>query len=277
VLKQRVLTAVVLVAALLASLAWSPLAFAALITLGLAIAQAEWLKLSGWPFGRALMVTVAAGIGLLYVLTVRPLWVERASVPLAILATVAWVAIGAMLLRSGRPGGVRIEPPVSTPLAFLLPLAAWCALMLFLRAGVVLLVSVLLIVWLADTAAYFAGRAFGRSKLAPHISPGKTWAGVWGAMLGVALAAIAAWMAWPGAPLYTSRMLEVYGVPLALVMFAGLVAISIVGDLFESLLKRQAGAKDSGQLLPGHGGFYDRIDSMLALLPAAALLWSVAT
>ncbi len=276
-LKQRVLTALVLVAALLAALAWSPLAFAALITLALAIAQAEWLKLAGWPFGRALVLALAAGAGLLVVLARRPMWVEQAGVPLAILATIAWLAIGVVLVRSGREGGIRIPPVVSALLAFVLPVAAWCALMLFLGSGVVLLLSVLLIVWVADTAAYFAGRAFGRRKLAPHISPGKTWAGVWGAMLGVALAALAGWMVLPGAPLYTSRLIAVFGVPLALAMFSALVAVSIVGDLFESLLKRQAGAKDSGHLLPGHGGFYDRIDSMLALLPAAALLWSVAS
>ena len=276
-LKQRVLTALVLVGALLAALAWSPLAFAALMTLAMAIAQAEWLKLSGWPFGRALALTLVAGAALFAMLALRPMWISQAAVPLAVVATAIWLVIGTVLLRSGHTGGVRLATPVSGVLAFVLPVAAWCALMVFVQASVVVLVSVLLIVWAADTFAYFAGRAFGRRKLAPQISPGKTWAGVWGGMIGVALLALAAWVLWPGAPLFTSRLLDAFGAPAALALLAALVAISIVGDLFESLLKRQAGAKDSGHLLPGHGGFYDRIDSMLALLPPAALLWSAAT
>ena len=276
-LKQRVLTAVVLIAALLAALAWSPLAFAALMTLALAIAQAEWLSLSGWPYRSALVTAVSLGACLVFVLALRPQWIERAAVPLAWVAALAWVTIGILLFRLEGRGGPTIARPVSRILAFVLPIAAWCALMIFLRAGAWVLLSVLLIVWVADTAAYFAGRAFGRARLAPHISPGKTWAGVWGAMIGVAVAALAAYVGWPQAPLFTSRAFASFGIPVALAMIAALVALSIVGDLFESLLKRQAGVKDSGNLLPGHGGFYDRIDAMLALLPPAVLIWSSAS
>jgi phosphatidate cytidylyltransferase len=143
-----------------------------------------------------------------------------------------------------------------------------------LQLGAVMLLSVLVIIWLADIAAYFFGRAFGRRKLAPHISPGKTWAGVWGAIGGVIVAALIAWAGFPAALLYTNRLLEAFGVLLAALALSGLVAISIIGDLAESLLKRQASAKDSSNLLPGHGGFFDRLDSMFALLPAAALLWT---
>ncbi len=272
-LKQRVFTAVVLVLALLAALAWSPLAFATLVTIALAIAQAEWLKLSGWKFGAALAASLALGALLMAALVVMPAFVDAATVPLAALATVVWVVLGAVLLRSERRGVVKIAAGVSVPLAFVLTVAAWCAVMLFLRAGAITLLSVLFVVWLADTAAYFAGRAFGRTKLAPHISPGKTWAGVWGAMIAVIVVALLAWKFWPSAPLYTNRLLDSLGVATAVLMFAALVAVSIVGDLFESLVKRQAGAKDSGHLLPGHGGFYDRIDAMLAMLPPAALFW----
>lgn len=270
-LKQRVITAVVLVLALLAALAWSPFAFAALVTMAVAIAQAEWLKLSGWKFGAALAVTVALGGLLIVALVESPALVDAATVPLAALATVAWMALGAVLLRSERRGVVKISPGISVSLAFVLPVAAWCAVMLFLRAGAVTLLSALVVVWLADTAAYFAGRAFGRTKLAPHISPGKTWAGVWGAMIAVIVVALLAWKFWPAAPLYTNRLLDSLGVAAALPMFAALVAVSIVGDLFESLLKRQAGVKDSSHLLPGHGGVYDRIDALLPALPVAAL------
>jgi phosphatidate cytidylyltransferase len=274
VLKQRVITALVLVALLLGALAWSSLAFAVLLTLAFALAQAEWLQLAGWRFASALAVAFALGAAQVTALVAAPSLVDAVTMPLAAVATGVWLVVGSLLLRSEQRGPVRIAPSVSTLLAVLLPLAAWCALMLFLRAGAATLLSVLVIVWLADTAAYFSGRAFGRKKLAPHISPGKTWAGVWGAIAAVILVALFAWKAVPDAPVYTNRVLDAFGVIAALPALAFLVAVSIVGDLFESLLKRQAGTKDSGHLLPGHGGFYDRLDAMLALLPAAALFWT---
>jgi phosphatidate cytidylyltransferase len=273
-LKQRVITAVVLVAALLAALAWSPLAFAVLLTAAFAIAQAEWLQLAGWRFAPALTTALALGGLAVAALIMAPTAVAGLTVPLAAIATGVWLAVGVLLLRSERRGVVKIAPAVSVALAVLLPLAAWCALMLFVRVGAVTLLSVLVIVWLADTAAYFSGRAFGRRKLAPHISPGKTWAGVWGAVVAVIAVAIIAWQAFPEAPLYTTGVLNAFGPVLTIPMLAFLVAMSIFGDLFESLLKRQAGKKDSGHLLPGHGGFYDRLDAMLALLPPAALIWN---
>ena len=132
--------------------------------------------------------------------------------------------------------------------------------MVRLEPLVVLLVLVL--VWIADSAAYFVGRAWGRHRLAPAISPGKTWEGVAGGLIGAALyAIIIAFFTDPGAWL-------------ALLVTALLLGMaSIVGDLFESAMKRQAGVKDSGSLLPGHGGILDRIDSATATLPLAALVW----
>ena len=126
------------------------------------------------------------------------------------------------------------------------------------------------LVWIADIAAYFARRAFGRRKLAPSISPGKTWAGAVGGVAAVALYALANWH-------YGNPLLA--GEPLwrVLVLAGGLLAtVSIIGDLFESAMKRAAGLKDSSQLLPGHGGVMDRIDSLTSTLPVAALLliWS---
>jgi len=272
VLKQRVITAVVLVAALLAALAWSPFALLALVTLALALAQAEWLQLAGWNFRSAMVLAPIIGVLLLGVLLYVPQWIDAAGVPILSAATCAWLVIGVLLLRFGQHP-LRVSTGVSVTLAFLLPLAAWCALVLFLNSGAILLLSVLVIVWLADIAAYFAGRAFGKRKLAPHISPGKTWAGFWGAIVAVIAVSLLTWLLAPGAELFSSRLIDRLGIALALPLLAVLVAVSVVGDLFESLLKRQAGAKDSGHLLPGHGGFFDRIDAMLALLPPAALLW----
>lgn len=126
------------------------------------------------------------------------------------------------------------------------------------------LLAVLAIIWLADTAAYFCGRAWGRHKLAPAISPAKTWEGVAGAVAMVAVYYVALsraapdWGWWQG----------FWG----LALFAGVALMGVAGDLFESWMKRQAGVKDSGTLLPGHGGVLDRIDSMAPSLPLAALL-----
>lgn len=271
-LKQRVITAVVLLVALIGALAWSPLAFLALVALALAIAQAEWLQLAGWSFGPALAITLAVE-GLLFgVLLYAPRWIDAIDVAVWAVATCAWLVIGLMLLRAD-PQRSRFSPAISTVLAFVLPVAALFAIASLLRSGVAALLSVFLIVWIADTAAYFAGRAFGKRKLAPHISPGKTWAGMWGAIIAVIAIAYAVQLLWPATPALSSRMIERLGITVAIVLLAALVVISVVGDLFESLLKRQVGAKDSGHLLPGHGGFYDRIDAMLAVLPPAALLW----
>jgi phosphatidate cytidylyltransferase len=277
VLKQRVVTAVILVALLLGALLWSPFAFAIVMAVAFALAQAEWLRLAGWRFATAAAFSLAIAALLSFTLLARPQLLEIVTPPLVAVATVIWAALGGLLVQSQRKGRlVRVPASASTLLAVILTSAAWCALMTFLDVGVVTMLSVLLIVWLADTAAYFSGRAFGRAKLASVISPGKTWAGVWGAMAAVAALALAADLLWPEAPLYSTLLLDRLGIGIALPLLALLVALSIVGDLFESLLKRQAGAKDSGHLLPGHGGFFDRLDAMLALLPPAALFWKLA-
>ena len=124
--------------------------------------------------------------------------------------------------------------------------------------------AVLAVAWIADTAAYFAGRRWGRRKLAPAISPGKTWEGAAGGLIGGAAYAMILSIFLAGAQ--ASRMAAFIGAA------ALLVVVSIVGDLFESAAKRQAGVKDSGALLPGHGGILDRIDSATAILPVAAAL-----
>jgi phosphatidate cytidylyltransferase len=122
--------------------------------------------------------------------------------------------------------------------------------------------AVLVLVWVADSAAYFVGRKWGRRKLAPSISPGKTWEGAWGGLAAAVAYAI----------ICGTFLLGTVGWAALAVSAALLTAISIVGDLFESAAKRQAGVKDSGTLLPGHGGILDRIDSATAVLPVAALL-----
>ena len=140
--------------------------------------------------------------------------------------------------------------------------------------GLGFLLSVLLLVWMADIAAYFGGKVFGRRKLAPAISPGKTWEGAISGLLGVVLlAACWIWADPHGASLYAR--LWALGPVLAVLSLVFLVAMSVVGDLAESLVKRSAGAKDSSQLLPGHGGVLDRVDALLPVLPLAMMLITI--
>ncbi len=269
-LKQRVVTAVVLLVLLVGALAWSALAFELLATVIVAAALGEWMQLVGWPRAVAVVGAAVFGIVLLFIALAAPAWVEWALLPLAVLATIVWGAL-AMLLLQADAMALRLPRGASTGLAVVLTAAAWVALVHFLLEGVAVLFSVLVIVWLADTAAYFAGRAFGKRKLAPHISPGKTWAGVVGAIVAVIAVALIARQVAPDARLLSNLLLANLGVAGA-ILLAGVVMVSIAGDLFESLLKRQAGVKDSSRLLPGHGGFYDRVDALLPALPLAALL-----
>ena len=146
-----------------------------------------------------------------------------------------------------------------------------CVLLLYKRSPLFLL-SILLIAWLADIGAYFAGRAFGRHKLAPAISPGKTWEGVVGGMAAVILVAIASMSFSTPESNISLLIFGKYGWGGMTGGLVLLVAMSIVGDLLESKLKRRIGFKDSSNLLPGHGGVLDRIDSLIPMLPLAVLL-----
>jgi phosphatidate cytidylyltransferase len=156
--------------------------------------------------------------------------------------------------------------------------AAWLAVAHARVVGINFMLSVFCVVWVADIAAYFGGRAFGKSKLAPSISPGKSWAGVWSGMAGVLLLAVS-WVFVDRANTFDSpslftRLLEQFGAVGAALALLVLSAMSVVGDLVESLVKRAAGAKDSSRLLPGHGGVLDRIDALLPVFPIAlAFAW----
>jgi len=144
-------------------------------------------------------------------------------------------------------------------------LPVWLALLQLRQAGPLSVLAIMTVVWLADIGAYFAGRRFGQHKLAPGISPGKTWEGA----IGGALAVLAY-----GFLLSAKLPAALAGnFPLLIGVLIVLTAISVLGDLFESLLKRQAGLKDSSNVLPGHGGVLDRIDSLTSTLPLVALVW----
>lgn len=274
-LKQRVATASVLLTVAVAAMLWSATAFAVMVTALLGFALVEWLQLTGAARSTSIVVALIVCAVLLALIFTSLKTSEMLVLPLGAVAAAIWVAIVAVLVQ---PNAMSLRLPriVGMALAIVLVSAAWFALMQFLSQGMLMLLSVFLIVWIADTAAYFAGRALGRRKLAPHISPGKTWAGVIGAIVAVLLLALAVWQFAPAARLYSNELFAAVGPVWALLLLAVLIGSSIAGDLFESLLKRQAGVKDSGQLLPGHGGVLDRVDAMVPVLPSAAVIqWLV--
>jgi phosphatidate cytidylyltransferase len=260
----RVITASILAVLLVASVLWLGRSQLALLA-GVIVLLAgwEWSRLSGIaaPANRVVFVIgMAVALG-------AACWLGTASVATVLVPLVAafWVGVTAWLLGGGHPrtgiAGVRVRWLVAG--LVLLP-AMFVSVMTLvdLHAGRALLLYALFLVFAADTGAYFAGRRFGRRRLAPAVSAGKTWEGLAGGLLGAgafsALAALAV-----GIPADWWPWWLAIGV-----LAAGL---SVSGDLFESVLKREAGAKDSGNLLPGHGGLLDRLDSLLAALPVQAL------
>ncbi len=274
-LRQRIVTAVVLLLALAGALAAGPTVFSAAMSVVIGAAVYEWARLAAHagPIALGAAVVLAAALFLLDVLAAWPR--ETAAMAIVAVACAIWLMLGPLLVWAEH-GGLRLASGVKSALGGALLVAAWVAAMQLYRDGLLMLLSAAALVWIADIAAYFAGRAFGKRRLAPHISPGKTWAGVAGALLAVLGSALLLAAAAPQLGLFSTWLLQTLPFGSALLALALLVALSIVGDLFESLLKRQAGVKDSGRLLPGHGGVLDRIDALLPVLPAAALLRQLA-
>jgi phosphatidate cytidylyltransferase len=273
-LRQRILTAAVLLALLLGSLLLaSPWPFALLTLLLMAAGAWEWGRLNqapGW-----LAWAFAAALALAGLLAWQA-WAGQAPAGLWWVAVALWALGGGVALRSGPAAWPRLPRAARWLLGLAGLWLAWLALAQARTLGINFMLSTLCLVWVADIAAYFGGRRFGRRKLALAISPGKSWEGVWSGLAGVLLLALV-WLAvdrqfaLDGPGLYT-RLLQGLG-------WAGLggallllVAFSVAGDLVESLVKRAAGAKDSSGLLPGHGGVLDRVDALLPTLPLALAL-----
>ncbi|MGZ9059157.1 MAG: phosphatidate cytidylyltransferase, partial [Burkholderiaceae bacterium] len=230
VLKQRVATASVLLTVAVGAMVWSATAFAIVVTALLGFALVEWLQLTSAARSTSIIVTLIVCTVLLGLVFASSRTREMFVLPLGALAATIWVAIVALLVQPNAMS-LRLPKMIGMALAIVLVVAAWFALIQFLSQGVLMLLSVLLIVWIADTAAYFAGRAFGRKKLAPHISPGKTWAGVVGAIVAVLLLALAVWQFAPATRMYSNDLFAAVGPVWALLLLAALVGISVVGDL----------------------------------------------
>ncbi len=276
-LLQRVITAIVLLALLLPALfAASPWPFGLLTLAMIAAAGWEWSRLNGHPGAPALAyggALAAACAGTVYAFGQQvPAWCWW-------LAGGLWVLGGVHALRVGVAGWPRLPSLLRLALGAVLLWAAWLALITARARGINFLLSAMCLVWMADIAAYFAGKAFGKRKLAPAISPGKSWEGAIGGLFGVILLGFV-WVhvidvrVAVDSPSLYSVMVGRLGV-VAILAMVFLSAMSVVGDLFESLVKRAAGAKDSSQLLPGHGGVLDRVDALLPVLPLALALSSL--
>ena len=256
-LSHRLLTVSVLLPIFLAALFGLPQrAWGALMLSVVLLAAFEWARLAALRENARIVFILAVAMGCVAMAFTDA---ETAGIVLLAIGVVFWLGAVPLWLS----GKLAATPNRIALAGFIVLVCAWYALYL-LQASPGRLLALLAIVWIADTAAYFVGRRFGKRKLAPRISPGKTWEGVMGAAAAVGVYYALLWLAIAPDFLGGNRSAD-------LVLVIAVAVLSIEGDLFESWMKRRAGVKDSGALLPGHGGILDRIDGVVAILPLAAL------
>lgn len=260
-LKTRVITAIILVAAFIPALFMSSnttWAYGMLVLTLLALYEwASMIQLSNRQCSVYLVLTAVAGIVGVQVMQQQdfhPFFYH--SLNIFFVVTLFWTLVAPFWLAKKWV----VNQYVMAVLGLLLMMSIWLALICAKIAGPWLLLALLATIWIADSAAYFSGKNFGKHKLAPSISPGKTWEGVLGALIAVSIF---------GVILYIGLTIKTFAIFAALWI---IVIFGVIGDLFESMLKRQAGLKDSGNLLPGHGGVLDRIDGIIPSLPIAILM-----
>ena len=271
-LRTRVITAVAILPVVLGMLFLAAPALWSLFALAIALVGCwEWSRMSVLsPRARNIYLALSGAVGgalwLLYIREGGPLF-ARVAMAGFVLAALFWIVAAPLWLAKK----MRPPPAVCAAAGWLVLWPAWLALVVLRDMSPWVLLAIAALVWVADIAAYFAGKRFGRNKLAPAISPGKTREGVYGAMAGVvAYGLILCWIAHEYAVPITPIFAPGLGLP-AIAAMVALTALSVVGDLFESWMKRGAGLKDSSSLLPGHGGILDRIDALTSTLPIAAL------
>ena len=270
-LKQRIITAVIMAALFLAAIAFlSVPALALLIGLIILAGGWEWSRLAGWeaiPARIAFVAVLGTILGALYLYCGLGQNPSREQVqPVLGLGTLWWSF--ALLWIKSYPGSAVLwsNRAMRSLIGLLVMAPAWTAaiyLLSFPRGGL-LLVTMVIIVVAADVGAYFAGKSLGKHKMAPAVSPAKTWEGFWGGELSAALVAVALWFYLPAQGAHISLLTV-----LAIVIATSIA--SVVGDLTVSMVKRESGCKDSGSLLPGHGGFLDRLDSLCGAAPVFTL------
>lgn len=267
-LKQRIITGLILAPLVLCGVfLLEPMHFSWFFAFILAVAAWEWANLSSLSnsvmrvtyglFVATLIFTVMPELSVTWVLTLSVMW---------------WIIATTLVLSYPESSKLWRHPLVSGLLGLIVLLPMWKALV-FIREStftpvegfnpLLIILYILLLVWSADVGAYFTGKAWGKSKLAPNVSPGKSWAGAWGGVVAtLILAMVSAYL------MNFSMWMTVQ----LLVITALTACISIIGDLTESMFKRTRGVKDSSALLPGHGGVMDRIDSLLAAIPVFTFL-----
>ncbi|MEA9977913.1 MULTISPECIES: phosphatidate cytidylyltransferase [unclassified Pseudomonas] len=264
-LKQRIITALILLPiALFGFFLLEGTSFAVFIGVVVTLGAWEWARLAGFTAQVARIIyaaLIAALLWLMYVLPDLAPWVLGAAVLWWLLATF-------LVLTFPETSRHWSSAACKLVIGLLILLPAWQGLVLIKQweLGNWLILSVMVLVWGADIGAYFSGKAFGKRKLAAKVSPGKSWEGLFGGLLASLLitTVVGIFRGWSGSQF-----------ALGLLGAAVVVLISVVGDLTESMFKRQSGVKDSSNLLPGHGGVLDRIDSLTAAIPVfAVLLWS---
>lgn len=262
----RIVTALILFLLVVSAIAFLDAgSFTLFISVVIMIAGWEWARISGLE---------ASWQRLLYALSLWPFMFFLTAVPvvfsLVMLLSLLWWLLALNLIRRYPDGGRPYPPWIVLTMGYLVLLPAWMALVIMRRNPdfLWLMFVLLMLVTLADIGAFFAGRAFGRHKLAAQVSPNKTWEGFFGGMLCSLLGMSVFLLFQSDGPLdFTWRQGAAFLLGCVVV-----IALSVVGDLLESMFKRRAGLKDSGRILPGHGGMMDRIDSFTAAAPAYALL-----
>lgn len=265
-LKTRVITALILAPIAIGCIFFlPPLGFALFTGIIISIGAWEWANMAGLTRQIARVAYAAVTALILF-------WLLHATAISVLIGAALWWGVALLLVRSyPRSSSLWSPVPLRLLMGLLVLVPAWVGLN-HLRSGdfqlasldnnLLLILYVFCIVWVADIGAYFAGRAFGKAKLAPRVSPGKSWAGVWGGLASVIALAVLVGLV-IGCDLQDGALLVAISVVTS--------AVSVLGDLLESMLKRFRGIKDSSQLLPGHGGIMDRIDSLTAAIPVFAL------
>lgn len=272
-LKTRVLTALVLLAVLLPILFFDQFLPFALVTV-VFFGAASWESFR--LFGNSKPAFATAIWTAIYALVIFVSGLPRVQ-PLFWLCVALWVVRFTPALAIGLPPMRQTGNRLLNATYSIAIFGCFIAIVALFQHSPLYLLSVMAIVWIADIGAYFSGKAFGRRKLAPSISPGKSWEGAIGGWLLVLIAAFVTVKLAAGsvpflADTFPVLLMQSWGWPGLVAVMTLLVAASVVGDLFESMLKRRAQLKDSGNLLPGHGGVLDRIDALIPVLPLAALL-----